>query len=247
MIGSHHDQRAIELAGAAEAVEKPAQHRIGIRHLGVVRLVQRGVRLRGSVRFVRIVEMDPGKPRGRGIRDSGFGIRDPGQGGPDDILGSPLRAFGGLQPRIAPDGNTIAFSYQGSLWRMPRAGGTMTRLTDGPGFDIEPVWSPDGKRIAFVNSTNTLGGNLRLINANDGRPVPLPKNVQVRGTILYYKLEFHPGGGKVLGVFQEGGKDWGLAWFDLDTGELKSVATLPAWARFTLSPDGFTKPPYIAA
>jgi hypothetical protein len=91
----------------------------------------------------------------------------------EPALAKPLRAFGGLQPRISPDGSTIAFSYQGSIWRMPRAGGTMTRLTDGPGLDIEPAWSPDGKRIGYVNSTNTLGGNLRLIDADHGKPVPL--------------------------------------------------------------------------
>jgi hypothetical protein len=32
--------------------------------------------------------------------------------------------------------------------------------------------------------------------------------------ILYYKLEFHPDGKKILGVFRAGGKDHGLAWFD---------------------------------
>src|SRR6516165_11603 len=83
-----------------------------------------------------------------------------------------IRAFGGIQPRISPDGSTIAFSYQGALWLIPRTGGTMTRLTDGPGFDIEPAWSPDGKRIAFVNSANTLGGELRLIDVG-GKPIPL--------------------------------------------------------------------------
>jgi Tol biopolymer transport system component len=40
-------------------------------------------------------------------------------------------AFGGIHPRISPDGTQIAFSYQGAIWRIPRDGGTMTRLTDG--------------------------------------------------------------------------------------------------------------------
>src|SRR4051812_9879781 len=56
------------------------------------------------------------------------------------------RAFGAIYPRLSPAGDRIAFSYQGAIWRMPRTGGRMTQLTDGPGFDIEPVWSPDGGR-----------------------------------------------------------------------------------------------------
>ena len=141
-----------------------------------------------------------------------------------------LRAVGGIQPRISPDGSTIAFSYQGALWLVPRGGGTMTRLTEGAGFDIEPAWSPDGKKIAYVNSPNSLGGDLRLIDVG-GKPIPLPKPVQVRGTILYYKLEFHPDGKKVLGVFRTEGKDHGLAWLHLESGAFQSLLPAAAWGR----------------
>ena len=72
----------------------------------------------------------------------------------------PILALGALHPRISPDGTAIAFSYQGAIWTVPAAGGTMTRLTEGEGFDTEPAWSPDGKRLAFVR-----GSELRLIRA----------------------------------------------------------------------------------
>jgi hypothetical protein len=62
--------------------------------------------------------------------------------------------------------------------------------------------------------------------------------VQVRGTVLYYKLEFHPDGRRILGVFRAEGKDWGLAWFDIESGALTSVTMPPAWGRYALSPDG---------
>ena len=51
----------------------------------------------------------------------------------------------------------------------------MTRLTAGPGFDIEPAWSFDGGRIAYINSQAFAGGVVRVIRAEDGAPVPLPK------------------------------------------------------------------------
>ncbi len=63
-------------------------------------------------------------------------------------LTKPVRAIGAIQPRLSPDSSRIAFSCQGAIWTMPTNGGTMTRLTDAAGFDGEPVWSPDGKRIA---------------------------------------------------------------------------------------------------
>src|SRR5262249_61322799 len=62
-----------------------------------------------------------------------------------------LRAFGPVHPRLSPASDRVVFSYQGALWGMPATGGTMTRLTSGDGFDTEPVWSPDSKRIAYLN------------------------------------------------------------------------------------------------
>ena len=157
----------------------------------------------------------------------------------------PLTAIGAVHPRISPDGSAIAFSYQGAIWTVPRAGDTMTRLTDGPGLDIEPAWSPDGKRIAFVRSPNMNGGDLHLIDAADGKPVALPKPVQVRGPYNFYKVYFHPDGKRLLGAFVVDGKSLGLAWYDLASGAVQSLTTVATWTRYALSSDGewivFTK------
>jgi hypothetical protein len=151
---------------------------------------------------------------------------------------TPTAALGAIQPRISPDGSTIAVSYQGAIWTVPRAGGTMTRLTDGLGFDIEPAWSSDGKHIAFVRSPNMNGGDLHLVDAADGKPIALPKQVQVRGPYNFYKVYFHPLGKRLLGAFVVDGKSHGLAWFDLTTGAVKSLAEVGTWTRYALSPGG---------
>ncbi|WP_066834172.1 S41 family peptidase [Rufibacter ruber] len=54
-------------------------------------------------------------------------------------------------PAISPDGQTIVFSYQGDLYKVAAAGGNATPLTMHEGYEFNPVWSPDGKQIAFAS------------------------------------------------------------------------------------------------
>ena len=147
-------------------------------------------------------------------------------------------AFGAINPRLSPDGESIALTYQGAIWRLPSAGGVMTRLTSKPGFDIEPVWSPDGKRIAFARSPQWAGGLVVLIDVESGKEIPLPARVIVRGSTVFYKMEFHPDGQRLLGVLQVDGKDTGLSWYNIETGKSTTLLTPPRWMRYALSRKG---------
>ena len=62
-------------------------------------------------------------------------------------------------PAVSPDGQQIAFTYGGQIWRVASAGGEAVPLTSGEFYSTRPVWSPDGKKIVFASKTH---GNLDL-------------------------------------------------------------------------------------
>jgi tricorn protease len=55
-------------------------------------------------------------------------------------------------PAPSPDGSQLAFSWQGDLWLSPIDGGKAERLTAHPAVERFPVWSTDGRLIAFVSN-----------------------------------------------------------------------------------------------
>ncbi len=54
-------------------------------------------------------------------------------------------------PAISPDGATIAFVYKGDIYRVPSDGGLAVLLTLNEAHETGPVWSRDGKSIAFAS------------------------------------------------------------------------------------------------
>jgi tricorn protease len=51
--------------------------------------------------------------------------------------------------RVAHNQNKIAFTYAGKIWLVDKNGGAATRLTDTPNEETNPVFSPDGRQIAY--------------------------------------------------------------------------------------------------
>src|SRR5262245_28920657 len=145
--------------------------------------------------------------------------------------------FGPIHARISPDGKQIAFSYQGAIWRTPLEGGTITRISDGAGFDIEPAWSPDATRVACVGSPRMAGGPLRLLDAESGNALATPPAIEAVDTVSYSRLEFHPDG-RLFGYFRVGGNDGGLALLDLASGKTQTIVKPPKQTRYALSRDG---------
>ena len=56
--------------------------------------------------------------------------------------------------RISPDGSEIVFCYKGDIYKVPAQGGTAVQLTTQTSYEASPVWSLDGKQIAFASDRN---------------------------------------------------------------------------------------------
>ncbi len=73
---------------------------------------------------------------------------------------------------ISPDAQTIAFSYKGDIYTVATTGGQARQLTTNAAYDSYPVWSPDGKNIAFA-STREGSFDVYIINSKGGVPTRL--------------------------------------------------------------------------
>ena len=93
-----------------------------------------------------------------------------------------VRQIRGARP--SPDGKRLAFSALDRLWIMDLPSGTPKRLTTATDGEHSPVWSPDGKSIAYV-SWNEEGGDIWRISADGGRPQKLTTQSAFYDDIAY--------------------------------------------------------------
>jgi len=84
-------------------------------------------------------------------------------------------------PAISPDGNTIAFEYQGDIYTVPSTGGRAMAIVTHVAYDFNPVWSPDGKWIAYASDRNgnfdifivpSMGGISKQLTVHTANEIP---------------------------------------------------------------------------
>ena len=164
---------------------------------------------------------------------------------------------------LSPDGRTILFDLLGDLYTMPVSGGKATRLMGGNQMDVQPTWSPDGKRIAFVSDrsgsdqlwiANADGSDpMRLSNIPTGSisfPVWTPDGEYILGGNRLYHLAggegvtvpfplgvtvFSPDGNRAYVSTRTGP----ITMFDRATGRSHALVAAPGGAlQVSISPDG---------
>jgi len=75
----------------------------------------------------------------------------------------------------SPDGSQLAFSALGRLYVMDSMEGSPRQVTDLPGNQHAPVWTPDGRSLVFVNWDFEAGGHLWRVPARGGTPERLTR------------------------------------------------------------------------
>ncbi|MGH9768099.1 MAG: S41 family peptidase, partial [Blastocatellia bacterium] len=71
------------------------------------------------------------------------------------------------EPSVSPGRSEIAFVSGGDIWTSPVGGGEARLLVSHPANESRPLYSPDGKRLAFVSS-RTGNGDIYLLTFETG-------------------------------------------------------------------------------
>ena len=88
---------------------------------------------------------------------------------------------GATDPQISPDGTRVAYVRMTAdvmtdkevptIWLVELASGRQTPLVAGKGSHRSPMWSPDGKRLAYVSSDGEGAPQLNVMWLDSGRSV----------------------------------------------------------------------------
>ena len=75
---------------------------------------------------------------------------------------------------VSPDGKTIIFDMLGDIYSIPINGGVAKALRTGIPFEIQPRFSPDGKKISFTSDAGG-GDNIWVMDADGSNPKQITK------------------------------------------------------------------------
>jgi hypothetical protein len=106
----------------------------------------------------------------------------------------PQASSGPSSASWSPDGSELVYAMQGTLWRQRVDGSEAVQLTDGPGYDHQPDWSPDGRRVAYA-SYHQGAIDLRVLDLASGQSRPL-----VEGRAVNLEPRWSPDGRRLAFV-----------------------------------------------
>jgi hypothetical protein len=158
-----------------------------------------------------------------------------------------VRAIRQIAP--SPDGKNLFFAALGHLWRKDLPSGAPVRISDATASEAEPVFAPDGSKLAYVTWDDERGGALVLASRDgtsprvllSGRGVVREPSFSADGKRILFKID---NGDRCIGGYNA---QPGLYWIAVEGGAPQYVTKPGDAPRF--SPDGkrvyFTRTTYV--
>ncbi len=151
----------------------------------------------------------------------------------DSTEPQPVRGI--VAPAVSPQGDRVAFSALGDLWLMP-IGGAPSRLTSDRHLDLHPMWSPDGRRLAFVSDRGGLTLDLWVRDLDTGEDRRLTHIRRGGAAFPVWSPD-----GDLIAFHMQLGLSSTINIVDVATGEVRQVGeVLFTPGRPSFSPDGTT-------
>src|SRR5262249_51329883 len=146
-------------------------------------------------------------------------------------------------PRLSRDGTRVVYQWDGrrndaddpnwDIYVQQVDGGEPTRLTRDPIQEFDPVWSPDGNRVAFLKAVGNGAYVIHVIAANGGpeetvSPADLPINAS--------GLDWSPDGSSLALTVRPIGLPARIALLSIHDKAVKILTAPPAGASADLEP-----------
>lgn len=115
--------------------------------------------------------------------------------GREELVKVPPRAY--TYARLSPDGTRVALDArdeQNDIWIWDLARQTLQRLTNDPGMNRSPTWTPDGKRVAFTAERDGVesvywqaaDGSGSMERLSSGTTLQFPQAFSPDGSLLVF-------------------------------------------------------------
>lgn len=145
---------------------------------------------------------------------------------------------GSTNPARSPDGAFIAYAWNHDIYRMRADGSGKRRLTSDRARDLQPAWSPDGKRIAFAHEVDLGAFAIDTMTADGRDRHELARVVPENGAVFLLMPAWSPDGTQITYTRYALTAQTDISIYVMSsdgTGRTRLIdhATQPAW-----SPDG---------
>jgi TolB protein len=128
----------------------------------------------------------------------------------------------------SPDSKELVYSMAGSVWRQKLDSTEAVQLTDGPGYDYQPDWSPDGKSVVYV-SYQKDAMELWLLDLTTGKSQQLTSDGAVN-----VEPRWSPDGKKIVWVSTQYNRRFHVFMADVSGGALQNVRRLTGETKSSL-------------